>query len=731
MKPSTYKTIETYLFYIEAIQSYFYPMAQHTFLFEIGTEELPPGFLGGIGQWTQHYLKDALEKALISGESIDVYTTARRIGIVLNHLPGQQPDQTETLQGPPLRIAKDNDGNWSKAALAFAQKCGVDVEALETSHNGKNECLSLKRTIAGKPTPEVLKQLIPAMLDAMQGPRFMRWGSHDIRFPRPIQWLTALWDSTPLDIGYHHLTASHTSLGHRFLAKQTPVVISEARQYIDALRDQGHVIADPTERRHTIEQSLHQTAQALGGTLMPNDDLMDEVCQLVEAPSVITGNFDPKYLALPADVVQTVLASHQKYFTIEKDGTLLPHFLAISNASPAAADTIKVGYEKVVIARLSDAEFFFAEDQKKPLSQRLDDLAGMTFQRKLGTMRDKANRIAALSNIVANATNLNEADTKQLHQAALLCKADLTTHMVFEFTELEGSIGKSYALHQGVQPAIAHAIEEHYQPRFQGDELPKSILGGLLSITDKIDTLATVLSPEKVTMPTGSKDPMGLRRMVNGLLLTLNHHSLRLSIKHLGEKAYQALPFEDKVPFGTFWNDRVQPFIMQRLNSLLSEEGFTPDQIDCLCDVSELEHDVLDDIPDLFTRGIQLKQLVSLPNTLQALYEPANRLSKILAKQGALTQLKEKPITPDLFEHEIEHTLYQLVIKPPEDITELAKWQPVIAQFFEDVLVNADDAAVKTNRLALLATTYTPYARLGNWGKLQLDKTLQAEPANV
>lgn len=705
-------------------------MASHTFLFEIGTEELPPGFLSTIDSWIKNHLTQALKDALIPADSIEVYTTARRIGILLNGLPTEQPDQTENLTGPPLRIAKDKEGNWSKAALAFSKKCAVEPEQLETKDNGKEECLGLTRTVEGKQTPDVLKAILPTMLDAMQGPRFMRWGDHSIRFPRPIQWLTALWDDQTLPVTYHHLTASNTSRGHRFLAHKL-VTFTHASQYLVQLRTEGHVIASPKERRTTIEQDLANAAKKLDGTLMPNEDLLDEVCQLVESPSVITGNFDTKYLKLPTAVVQTVLASHQKYFTIEKNGKLLPHFLAISNAAPEAAHTICTGYEKVVVARLSDAEFFFAEDQKKPLSQRIDDLSGMTFQRKLGTMKDKTERLITLARIIGQQTDLNDAELQQLVEAAQLSKTDLTTHMVFEFTELEGTIGTAYALHQGIHPAVAHAIEEHYQPRFQGDELPQSLTGALLSITDKVDTLATVLSQEKVSMPTGSKDPIGLRRMVNGLLLTLNHHGFNLSIKESVQAAYDALTFENKTDFNTLWHERLRPFILQRLNSLLSDEGFRPDQIEFLCDLSALNKDVLDDLPDLFNRGQQLKQLETIQNTLHALYTPANRLSRILAKQGTLAELVKTPINPSHFEHDEERELFSLTQVSIQNISELANWQPAIDQFFDKVLVNADNPTIKANRLSLLAHIYTPYAQLGNWGHLQLEKATPAEPATV
>lgn len=699
------------------------PTEQNTFLFEIGTEELPPGFLSTLPKWVIQYLETSLTEALIPAKDITVQTTARRIGITCKGLPSQQPDQTETLQGPPIRIAKDKEGHPSKAALAFAKKCGVDFKALETNHNGKEECLSYTRERMGKPSPEVLKTLMPTMLDKLQGPRFMRWGDYDIRFPRPIQWLTALWNDTPIDIRYHHLTASRTSQGHRFLSSG-PVSIAHAKDYADTLKSDGAVLVNPTERRQVIENALHQAARALGGELVENNDLLDEVVQLVEAPSVITGHFDPAYLALPAEVIETVLASHQKYFTVKKDGVLLPHFFAISNANPAAASTIQVGYEKVVIARLSDAQFFFADDQKKPLADRVDDLSGMTFQRRLGTMRDKTLRVKAFSEYLTSAIPLSADETDHLKQAATLCKTDLTTHMVFEFTELEGTMGKAYALHQGINSTVANAIEEHYQPRFQGDDLPQSKIGALLSLADKLDTLVVVLSQEKVTMPTGSKDPIGLRRMANGILLTLIEHKFPISLSEACHWAHQQLAIKTLTPvdFSVLWAERLEPFLTQRLKSLLADQGYQPDQIDCLLGT---EASPFDDLPDLFERGEVLRSLIKTPGLLEKLYEPANRLSRMLAKQPSLATLCAQNINPDLFEHDAEKNLYACIQDSPPsiaDLPQLTAWQGPIAQFFEHVLVNAEDPAVKANRLTLLAKTYAPYAQLGHWGALNLEK---------
>lgn len=717
-------------------------------LIELLTEELPPGFLATLPEKLTNLWGKALSDArLIENEGdinnhITVWLTPRRIAVQLTGLPEQQPGQTIQHKGPPLRIAFDADGTPTRAAEAFAKKCGVSVNDLNKTDIGKETVLTYTEDVTGQPTPTVLGEIILTIVDALQGPRFMRWGNYDLRFPRPIHGLVALWNDDVIPATVHHLTAGRTTMGHRLLANHA-VSIPSAGAYSETLASDGHIMVDAAQRRATIVDALETAAKKAGGQWIANDDLLNEVVAITEQPWVFTGTFAEDYLALPKPVIVTVMASHQRYFAVEKpNGELLPVFLGVSNGVPKAESAIVAGNERVLRARFNDATFFLDADMAKPLADRVDDLAGITFQRGLGTLAEKTQRLEILAPKLASDLGLSE--TGDVAQAARLAKTDLTTQMVFEFTELEGLIGQAYARRQGLSENIATALAEQYQPRFQGDVLPTTDIGRVLSLTDKLDTLVCVLSQPKVSMPTGSKDPLGLRRMVNGILLMLmTGGTPTVNFENWANAAYEQVPLTEKADWETVWTERFRPFVLQRLNSLLTDQGMGQDiQQAVIADGILGVPDVLNRLPHLTNHQQVLENLSS--ETLVALLEPANRLQRILGKHySPVANMGE--IDPKLFETDQEKQVYDGLnafwtsqndsawqLLTAEQVGVLVTWQQPIAAFFDAVMVNADDAAVKENRYQLLRAALTAYYRLGNLTQLRAELPVaQTEPIAV
>ncbi|MFN8614971.1 MAG: glycine--tRNA ligase subunit beta [Vampirovibrionales bacterium] len=533
----------------------------HTALVELYTEELPPAFCQSAPSALKQLIAERLNPLLNTDCSnhITVWVTPRRLALSITSLPAQPADQTLIHKGPPVRIGLDANGNPTPAAVSFAAKCNTSVEQLTQQTIGKETYLVATETVVGRPMPQVLAEVIPAALDALQGPRFMRWGDYALKFPRPILGLAALWNDQLLPMTYHHLTATNTTVGHRWHCPKA-LTLNHAATYESQLEVEGKVLVNSAKRRALIEQQLAEAANKLGGALIENSDLLDEVTCIVEWPFVVTGHIEDHYMTLPDHVITTVMASHQRYFsvqqhteqnfdggTVESTGKLRPVFLAVSNGLPAAAETIRLGNEKVLKARLNDAVFFYNADTQKTLAQRVPDLAGMTFQKGMGTMENKAKRLELLVQHLGPQYGLNASEQSLANQAALLAKADLATQLVFEFTELEGYIGRVYAEKEGLPNEVCQALQQHYWPQFQGDWLPKTPVAQTVALADKLDTLVAAMSPQKATLPTGSRDPLGLRRMANGVLLILLNHSQPFDLKAAIETVVQNLPQHDGV----------------------------------------------------------------------------------------------------------------------------------------------------------------------------------------
>ena len=482
-------------------------------LLEIGVEELPSRF----GQTTLDQIENNLSKLLkeerINFDNIEKYATPRRLTFVIKNLADKATDLEEEVKGPAKKIAVDADGNFTKPALGFMKSKGLDPENVYFKQLGNAEYLFGTIKQEGKHTSEVLKNIVPEAIKNVTFPKAMRWGGKNMRFARPIRWMVALLNNEVLDIDLEGIKSSNITRGHRFLGEKE-FEVNSVEEYFEKL-DKNFVVLDQHKRKEMIREQAIEVAKSLGGEVELDEDLLEEITFLVEYPTAFYGEFDEEYVKLPKEVVTTPMKEHQRYFPVSKDGKLLPNFIAVRNGDSNRIDLVKAGNEKVLRARLADALFFYHEDTKKPLESFVDKLQTVVFQAKLGTVYDKTLRIEKLSQVILNELNMTESKENTL-RAAKLCKADLVTNMVFEFTELQGIMGRDYAQVSGENEEVCQGIFEHYLPRFAGDILPETNTGIALSIADKLDSIAGFFAIG--IKPSGSQDPYALRRQALGIL---------------------------------------------------------------------------------------------------------------------------------------------------------------------------------------------------------------------
>lgn len=722
------------------------------YLLEIGTEELPLEFLLSAPTELIDKVRAALdEQSMVNGD-LKVYVTPRRLALVVQDLPELQEARTFKTKGPPIRVALDASGNPSPAGQGFARKLGVDFSQLVQETIEGETYMVLNQTMPGRATQEVLAELLPAIVLSLSGSHFMAWGNNTVRFSRPIRWLVSLWNQTHLPMTIGPVKSDVLSYGHRVLA-EGPIRIASVAEYLPLLEKEGSVMADQTRRRELIWKQLQESAANAGGQVIANDGLLDTVTMLVEHPSVVMGRFEERFLDIPEEVTTTVMTSHQKYFAVrEKNGQLMPCFMTISNGRKEAADIIAHGNEKVLTARLEDARFFFTEDQKTPLEGRLEALKGITFQKGLGSMYEKTRRLEKLALQVAQVLNQNDATQKDTGRAALLAKADLVTGMVFEFTELQGVMGRKYATLGGESAAVADAIYEHYLPRFPGDDIAKSPAGIAVSLADKIDTIVAVFSQKNAKLPSGSKDPLGLRRMAIGLIQTVLENNLKIDLLALMRFSYQRLAegkaaadalaapapektsdkpagkAGDKAKGNQFQDENttielVNSFILQRLRGWLLEQDNRYDIIDA---VLEAGREPLSDVADALERIRQLKALTLDGEQLKRVYEPANRIYKILGANYNPSAMAGD-IQAGAFRDPSENALFEKVAALESEnlgsdyktlMSRLGAMNAPIELFFEKVMVNDPDDTVRKNRYNLLSVLNRFYLQLACFSKL-------------
>ncbi len=681
------------------------------FLLEVGTEELPAGFITSALQQWQHLIPVTLAEEHLSGTHLQLFATPRRLAVLLTDLPAEQPDRTEAIKGPPVQVAYQ-DGQLTQAGQGFARKQGVDPESLQIRETEKGEFIFAIQQIQGRPTLAVLQERVPTWITGLSGERLMRWGAYDLKFPRPIRWLVALWEDTVLPIQLEQLQADRITYGHRVL-HPAPIALSHAQGYQEALAA-GYVQVDVNQRRQRIQASIHEVVKPIQGEVDIPTDLLEEVTHLVEWPTAVLGTFDPDFLELPGPVIKTVMITHQRYFPVHDHHhpeQLLPSFVTIANGDPAKSDLIAAGNSRVIRARLADARFFYQEDLKHPLSSRVKSLAQVTFVDKLGTVHDRVDRIQRLAHWIGEALQVSNSEAAWVERTAYLCKADLVTQMVYEFPELQGIMGADYARRNGEPAAVVEGIAQHYWPLGAGDPLPSTLTGQVVGIADRLDLLVGLFSLGKI--PSGSSDPFALRRAANSVVLILWDLPQALDLHQLLQQAVDTF-----APDAPATLDTLEDFFLQRLQTLLKDER----QIDydlvnaVLGEGDRLDKvKVLQDIQALARRADYL-QAMRISGVLADLYPTLNRTAR-LAQQGSLPTDVLDPaavIDPHLLKDPAEADLYQVCCEvfqqsqaaQQQDYDALVQafrqGAPTVSRFFDEVLVMDPDPAIKANRLNLL-----------------------------
>jgi len=674
-------------------------MARKDFLVEIGTEELPPKSLLALIESFANGIVKALDAANLLHGAVKTFATPRRLAVLIAAVADKQPDIEIRRQGPAITNAFDANGAPTKAALGFAASCGVTIEQLEQADGPKARVLQYVGTRPGEATVSLLPSMVSISLDELPIAKRMRWGAGEQQFVRPVHWVVMLFGSSLVEAEILGVRSGKQSRGHRFHSPQ-PITIASPAKYAELLLSKGKVMADIEQRRETIRTAVTAAAQALGGVAVVDTALLDEVTSLVEWPVAVTGSFDARFLELPQEVPIATMQEHQRYFPVrDAAGNLMNHFITIANIQSRDPDKVRDGNERVVRPRLTDAAFFWATDRKQRLDSRCDALRQVMFQTKLGSINDKSLRVAKLS---AHVAQLIGADPSLTQRAAQLGKCDLLTLMVGEFPELQGLMGRYYALADGERQEVANAIEEQYRPRFSGDQLPATHVGMALSIADKLDTIAGIFSIGQ--KPTGTKDPFALRRLALGVLRISLESSLDLDLMALVDAAVRAQPV-------TTTDDMVADvwmYLMERLRGIYlerQESVVTTEMFDAV--LATQPHSVI----DIDARLRALQTFLALPDAVSlavANKRIANLLKKVeVDNSGAVdAQRLSEPAERQLFEHVIsmERAVNPLFARREYGaaMSHLASLREDVDQFFDKVMVMAEDADVRLNRLSLL-----------------------------
>jgi len=688
------------------------------FLVEIGTEELPPKALRSLMEAFGETLTAAVDDAGLSRGEASVYASPRRLCVYIDELQRRQDDRKVEQKGPPTRIAFDDDEKPTSAATAFAKKCGVEVAELGREKTDKGEWLSFSSVEPGLTAAVLMPTLVEKALAALPIPRRMRWGRSETEFVRPVHWVVMLHGGDTIQAEVMGIVAGDMSRGHRFHSTGT-VNIASAADYLGALESEGFVIADFNRRRELVRSGVDAAAAEAGGQVVEGESLYDEVAALVEWPVPVLGSFDKSFLSLPREVVISTLTGHQRYFPVaDANGDLLPRFITVANIESKDPEQVREGNERVIRPRLADAAFFWETDRKKTLASRQETLREVVYQRGLGSLFDKSQRVAKLSKFLARAIG---ADKAAAVRAAELAKCDLLTGLVGEFPELQGTMGSYYAVSDGESPEVAAAIGEHYHPRFAGDSLPASSVGQALAVADKIDTLAGVFSIGK--KPSGNRDPFGLRRAALGIVRILVECGLDIDLKELIAEAIALQP-ESKLPTNELLND-LYAFISDRLRRyfLDRDAGLATETFDAVM----VRHPT--SLVD-FDRRLAAVQTFARLEQAEALAAANKRIANILRKAG---DPEGRRVDQKLLEEDAERALQNALSNAQEKVTpllktrsyaevlnELADLRDPIDRFFDDVMVMSDDEAVKNNRLALLGELRALFLHVADISRLSL-----------
>lgn len=678
-------------------------------LFEIGAEEIPAGFMPNILGQLKQLAETKLNDAHLPFESIATYGTPRRLALIVKGLADTSAEISERHKGPSASIAYDADGNATKAAIGFARGKGLDVADLVV----EDGYIYAETKTAGVPAKDIVTDMLPQLITGLNFPKSMHWGNLDAKFVRPVRWLVALLDEEVIPVEFATVKSGNVTRGHRFLGADE-ITIKNAASYVDTLKE-NFVMVDQDARRELISKQLHDIAASKNASIVWDDDLLEEINYLVEWPTALCGGFEESYLALPDAAIITPMKDHQRYFPlVGQDGKLLPMFLTVRNGSDHSIEIVQAGNERVLRARLDDAKFFFNEDRKKPLIDRQDGLTKIVFQEGLGNLADKTKRLLTLGRVFSEECELHEDARVVLERATELAKTDLTTGMVTEFTELQGVMGKEYALLDGESPEVAEAIFEQYLPRFAGDVLPQTKAGKVLSIIDKIDNIVATFS--RGLIPTGSQDPYALRRQTIGILNILLNSEWNISLRPIIVESMNLLNVpadkQDELL------GQVEEFITLRLKNIFLDREVPHHVIDLLLSNNELS------VAD--AEGLVKALLANRIDENVELVQAFTRMYN-LVKDVTYTGVDES-----LFREEAERSLYEAATKASE--ASIDAWDkndydavvavpatlvPVINKFFEDVMVMDKDEAIKANRLQLVRLAYSVMAIIGDISALK------------
>ncbi|WP_096086662.1 glycine--tRNA ligase subunit beta [Agaribacterium haliotis] len=679
------------------------------FLFELGTEELPPKSLLSLSEALAASVQQQLKALGLKFESFDSFASPRRLAFLVKQLDEHTPVSEVENFGPPAKVAFDKDGNATKAALAFCQRNGVSIDEVSVASDGKVEKLVCKVTKGGELSSELLPGIVESALAELPIAKRMRWGSSRTEFVRPVQWLVFMQDDQVLNCSLLGKTAGNTTRGHRFHSSGT-IVIDDITNYKQILREQGKVIANYAERRRLIKQQVEAVANNLNGRAVIDDDLLNEVSALVEWPVALGGSFDKEFLSVPPEALISSMKEHQKYFhVVDNDGQLLPSFITVSNIESDDYSAIVNGNEKVIRPRLADAAFFFATDLKQSLENRRSKLKTVVFQAKLGSIFDKSERIKALASYIADKLG---TDGSASVRAAELCKSDLVSAMVYEFPEMQGIAGYHYALNDGETKEVALAIDEHYLPKFAGDKLPSSRAGAIVALADRLDTITGIFGIGQ--HPTGSKDPFALRRASVSVLRLIVELELELDLADLVK--FAASQFNDLSKIESVVED-VLSYVLERFKAWYEEAGI---DAEVFLAVNEKQ---LSAPLDIHRRVLAVSEFAK-GSDAEALAAANKRVANILSKldkqpqgeinEALLTEAAEKQLWENMSALQAKLQALFMAKKYSEALAQLSTLRPFVDQFFEDVMVMADNEQLRQNRLNLLRLLRTSFLEVAD-----------------
>ena len=686
-------------------------------LLEIGTEEIPAGYIEPALEFLSSVLLQKMTDARIEHGSAQVFGTPRRLAVEVQQVANKQKSLTSEVLGPPEKVGFDKDGNPTTAALKFAEKVGVSVNALKIKETNKGRYVCARVAERGQATRTLLKTILPEVILSTPFPKTMKWAELNITFARPIHYIVALLGNQVVPFEMGDTKSGRNSFGHYFMHPKK-MKIDSPENYVKTLKD-AHVFIDFQERRKLVENEINKAAKGVGGKVLPDEELVDINKNLVELPIATAGKFDKEFLEIPGEILITAMRHHQKYFAVVDDnGNLMPSFIAVNNTRTKDMNLVATGHERVLRARLSDAQFFYRSDVQESMDEWVERLKGVLFQAKLGSMYEKVQRIQKIAAYLAEATGQKENVKKQLLRAAWLCKADLVSQVVYEFPNLQGVMGRNYALVKKEPKAVAAAIEEHYQPTYSGGPLPETGIGGLLGIADKIDSICGFFSVGLV--PTGASDPYALRRQGIGIIQIMNEQGFTFSLRKLIEKTLSIYGIKGAKNIKKI-ADPIYTFIQNRVTYQLVEEGFSKDVIAAVANADA------DNVPNVWNRVRALQDLKAAAD-FEPLAIAFKRVVNIIKKADLPARRK---VDEKLFEHESESKLYSayqdLIGKVSNHVAnghfdkalrEIARLRDPVDAFFDGVMVMSKEKKIRNNRLSLLAQIADLFETIADFSKI-------------